>query len=85
MSKERFKKIPNFNYFISDRGRVWSISHKKFLKPNIMRCGNAAVQLCRNGKVHGRSLTKLWRLAFNFPRHYIVPLKELVGHSRYAG
>jgi len=55
MSKDRkeiFKSIPGFEgyYVVSDKGRIFSISSQRFLKPGKTRYGYLRVQLTVNGE-----------------------------------
>lgn len=47
------KDIPGYKglYAATSCGRIWSHTHKKFLKQKINSSGYRAVQLCKNGKV----------------------------------
>lgn len=87
MTKERFKKIKDFDYYISTHGRVWNARHQKFIKgyPHEYSGGTTVHQilLSKNGKGYCRSLHKLWRTTFNMPKGYIIPQPTAVGYSPY--
>lgn len=56
---KRFKQIPNFpNYYIHYQGNVWSVTSKKYLKPDIV-CGYYRVTLCKSGKLYRKFIHRL--------------------------
>ena len=56
--------IPDFEYKISNLGRVWSIRRNRFLKERISNCGYARVALAKNGTYKHLSIHRLVALAF---------------------
>lgn len=63
---ERWKPICDFSgYWISNKGRVWSVATKRFLKPfSADNWGHLGVYLCKNGKRYHKYIHRLMAEAF---------------------
>lgn len=65
MNKEVFKQALGFsNYLVSNYGRVYNKSRKKYLTPSRDRYGYCSVNLCQNGKVTSVKVHRLVAEAF---------------------
>ena len=63
---ELWKRVVGFpDYWVSDKGRVWSSKNQKFLKPFLMdNFGHYGVYLCNNGERRHKYIHRLMAEAF---------------------
>ena len=62
---EKFKQIKGYeNYLVSDRGRVFNLKFKRFLKPSNDGRGYFYVGLCKNGVEKNQKIHRLVANAF---------------------